>query len=46
MLKEKLRVWNKEVFGILDLNIDGLVKDMKGLDLALCDGWNYVVALN
>lgn len=26
MLKEKLRTWNKEVFGILDLNIQGLVR--------------------
>lgn len=27
-LKEQLKEWNKNVFGIMDLNFDKLVKDM------------------
>lgn len=27
-LKESLKVWNKEVYGIMDLNLEGIVKDM------------------
>lgn len=40
MLKERLRGWNREVFGILDLNIEGLVKYLNALDLVLSDGWS------
>lgn len=31
-LKDKLKVWNKEVYGILDINIDGLVRDMNVME--------------
>lgn len=40
MLKVKLRNWNKEVFGILDLNIDALVRELNALDQILCEGDN------
>lgn len=32
MLREKLRVWNKEVFGFLDLNIKNIVNEINALD--------------
>lgn len=32
MLREKLRVWNKEVFGFLDLNIKNIVNKINALD--------------
>ncbi|PNX59162.1 cysteine-rich receptor-like protein kinase, partial [Trifolium pratense] len=32
MLKESLKSWNKEVFGILDLNIEKTVKDINDFE--------------
>lgn len=32
-LKKHLRIWNKEVFGILDLKIDNIVAELNELDL-------------
>lgn len=42
-VKEKLKVWNREVYGMRDLNIEEIVKDMKlmeeeGADEAKWDG--------
>lgn len=37
-LKEKLKWWNKEVFGVLDLNIEKFVKDLNGLDDVAASG--------
>lgn len=31
-LKDKLKVWNKEVYGFLDVNIDGLVRDLNVME--------------
>jgi hypothetical protein len=32
LLKECLRKWNREVFGILDLNIDKSVKNLNAIE--------------
>lgn len=40
MLKEKLRVWNKEVFGVVDLNIEEDVKELNNLDQMLIEHWD------
>lgn len=32
LLKEKLKVWNKEVFGYMDLKIEETVKEMNLVD--------------
>jgi hypothetical protein len=37
-LKEALKVWNKEVFGILDLNIEKTVKDLNDLEDQITNG--------
>ncbi|PNX80406.1 cysteine-rich receptor-like protein kinase, partial [Trifolium pratense] len=37
-LKEKLKVWNREVFGILDLNIDKTVKDLNDAEDLMARG--------
>jgi hypothetical protein len=37
-LKEALKVWNKEVFGILDLNIEKTVKDLNDLEDQIANG--------
>lgn len=39
-LKERLRTWNMEVFGCLDLSINSLVSDINSLDSALYDNWD------
>lgn len=31
-VKEKLRVWNREVFGVVDLNIEQVVKELNGME--------------
>jgi len=38
LLKEKLRVWNKEVFGWVDLSIDNTVKGLNELDSMVGEG--------
>lgn len=38
MLKARLRIWNREVFGSRDLHIDNLVKEMNDLDQSICEG--------
>lgn len=40
MLKDKLRGWNKEVFGIMDLNIETVVKVLNDLDMVLQEKWD------
>ncbi|GAU51623.1 hypothetical protein TSUD_414500 [Trifolium subterraneum] len=43
-LKEELRGWNREVFGILDLNIENTVKELNELEgLAAIDGTNSML---
>ncbi|MCH80366.1 LINE-1 reverse transcriptase like, partial [Trifolium medium] len=43
-LKEELRGWNREVFGILDLNIEKTVKELNEVEgLAATDGVNSVL---
>jgi hypothetical protein len=37
-LKEALKVWNKEVFGILDLNIEKTVNDLNDLEDQITNG--------
>lgn len=37
LIKAKLRGWNKELFGVLDLNIENVVKDLNVLDNTLVD---------
>jgi exonuclease III len=37
-LKEALKVWNKEVFGIVDLNIDKTVRDLNDLEEQIAYG--------
>lgn len=37
-LKDCLKRWNKEVFGVFDLNIDKLVKDMNVMEEAAASG--------
>lgn len=37
-LKSKLRTWNREVFGSMDLHIDGLVSDLNAIDKTLSEG--------
>jgi hypothetical protein len=37
-LKESLKVWNKEVFGIVDLNIDKTVRDLNELEEQIANG--------
>lgn len=32
LLREKLRWWNKDVFGFLDLNIQNMVREINMLD--------------
>lgn len=32
VVKESLKVWNKEVFGIQDLNIESVVKELNTLE--------------
>jgi exonuclease III len=44
LLRECLRKWNREVFGILDLNIDKTVKELNDIESNL-DGANGAVAL-
>ncbi|PNX62345.1 hypothetical protein L195_g052934, partial [Trifolium pratense] len=44
-LKEELRGWNREVFGILDLNIEKTVKDLNEAEaLISSDGVNSVIS--
>lgn len=38
MLKEKLKGWNKEVFGHVDMNIQKIVKELNDLDDSVCSG--------
>lgn len=38
LLKEKLKWWNKEVFGIIDLKIDKIVEDINALDNIVAEG--------
>lgn len=45
LLKERLRKWNKEVFGVLDLNIEALVRDINALDQVLAEGWDGEVVV-
>ncbi|GAU20609.1 hypothetical protein TSUD_33450 [Trifolium subterraneum] len=45
-LKEELKVWNKEVFGILDLNIDKTVKDLNEVEELIANGDNHPLHLN
>lgn len=33
LMKERLKGWNKEVFGWLDLSIDNIVLEMNALDM-------------
>ncbi|MCH84540.1 hypothetical protein A2U01_0005372, partial [Trifolium medium] len=43
-LKEELRGWNREVFGILDLNIENTVKELNEAEgLAAIDGGEFGV---
>ncbi|MCI02122.1 LINE-1 reverse transcriptase like, partial [Trifolium medium] len=37
-LKESLKVWNREIFGILDLNIDKTVKELNELENMVANG--------
>jgi hypothetical protein len=37
-LKIALKTWNREVFGILDLNIDQTVKDLNDLEEQIANG--------
>lgn len=43
-LKEKLKGWNKEVFGIVDLKIDKTVEEINALDNAVAIGGQIDVA--
>lgn len=43
LLKDKLRVWNKEVFGVVDLNIDKEVNELNSLDSILIENWDELV---
>lgn len=45
-LKEALKVWNREVFGIIDLNIDQTVKDLNDLEEQLVNGDSDPTCLN
>lgn len=36
-LKSSLRIWNKEMFGWIDLKVDGCVEDLNALDKLLVD---------
>lgn len=38
ILKEKLRKWNKEVFGVVDLNIANTADELNQLDKIVADG--------
>lgn len=38
MLKEKIREWNKEVFGHMDLKIQNTVEEPNVLDELACSG--------
>ncbi|PNX82625.1 cysteine-rich receptor-like protein kinase [Trifolium pratense] len=40
MLRERLKVWNKDVFGFLDLNIEKTVKEINDIEGLLEDGGN------
>jgi hypothetical protein len=37
-LKESLKVWNKEVFGTVDLNIEKTVRDLNDLEEQIANG--------
>ncbi|PNY10571.1 cysteine-rich receptor-like protein kinase [Trifolium pratense] len=38
LLKEKLKTWNKEVFGVVDLNLESFVEELNELDVKACEG--------
>lgn len=37
ILKDHLKKWNRDVFGILDLQIDNIVAELNNLDLTISD---------
>ncbi|PNX54610.1 cysteine-rich receptor-like protein kinase, partial [Trifolium pratense] len=45
-LKEILKVWNREVFGILDLNIDKTVKELNEVEELIANGHNDPITSN
>jgi aminoglycoside N3'-acetyltransferase len=45
-LKEALKVWNKEVFGLVDLNIDKTVKELNAADELIVNGVNDPTTLH
>ncbi|GAU41394.1 hypothetical protein TSUD_244790 [Trifolium subterraneum] len=38
LLKEKLKMWNKGVFGAVDLNLESFVEELNELDVKACEG--------
>lgn len=45
LLNELLRVWNKEIFGLVDLNIELEVKELNVLDRVLNENWDASIVL-
>ncbi|CAJ2673212.1 unnamed protein product [Trifolium pratense] len=45
-MKDNLKVWNREVFGILDLNIDKTVKELNEVEEVLANGLNDPITTN
>uniref|UniRef100_A0A7N0TUX1 Uncharacterized protein n=1 Tax=Kalanchoe fedtschenkoi TaxID=63787 RepID=A0A7N0TUX1_KALFE len=39
-LRSRLKLWNRNVFGDVDQQLDGLTFDIQSLDDSLCHGWN------
>ncbi|GAU46303.1 hypothetical protein TSUD_283280 [Trifolium subterraneum] len=45
-LKEALKTWNQEVFGIMDLNIEKTVKDLNEIEELIANGDNQLDSVN
>lgn len=45
ILRERLKWWNKEVFGWIDLNIENIVDDMNALDSGIEEGCDLSVVV-
>ncbi|GAU30605.1 hypothetical protein TSUD_62250 [Trifolium subterraneum] len=45
-LKEALKAWNREIFGLMDLNIEKTVKDMNEVEEMLANGDSHPIFIN